>query len=275
MADAVSSLPDRDRFILVLSYYEGLTLAEIGSILDLTESRVCQLRHAGAQGAAPPTRRAERLRKRESTVTCACPAVGVGSPVAGPTGRWPTRKRVPPGVTPVASGVTISRIDPAAWTYRQVTRSKRRGGGVQLPRSLSTHSMFGDVDTDELGCRPGVVEGGHGEVDRGDSPSGRRRARSPRRRARSPASRARPGYIADLGEEVRIRWAKLGDFSGMLSQGLRPAPFPGAPGRTSRRYVAHPIHRQSSGHASCPLGYGLRGTHHRCVHLMTQGLGPS
>jgi RNA polymerase sigma factor for flagellar operon FliA len=44
MADAVSSLPDRDRFILVLSYYEGLTLAEIGSILELTESRVCQLR---------------------------------------------------------------------------------------------------------------------------------------------------------------------------------------------------------------------------------------
>ena len=44
MVDAISSLPERDRFIVVLSYYEGLTLAEIGSALDLTESRVCQLR---------------------------------------------------------------------------------------------------------------------------------------------------------------------------------------------------------------------------------------
>ena len=44
LADAINSLPDRDRFILVLSYYEGLTLAEIASTLGLTESRICQLR---------------------------------------------------------------------------------------------------------------------------------------------------------------------------------------------------------------------------------------
>ncbi len=36
-------LPERERLVLGLYYYEGLTLAEIGAILDLTESRVCQL----------------------------------------------------------------------------------------------------------------------------------------------------------------------------------------------------------------------------------------
>ena len=44
LADAIGALPDRDRLIVVLSYYEGLTLAEIGSTLGLTESRVCQIR---------------------------------------------------------------------------------------------------------------------------------------------------------------------------------------------------------------------------------------
>jgi RNA polymerase sigma factor FliA len=44
LADAINSLSDRDRLVLVLSYYEGLTLAEIASIFDLTESRICQLR---------------------------------------------------------------------------------------------------------------------------------------------------------------------------------------------------------------------------------------
>ncbi|MCS7235323.1 MAG: FliA/WhiG family RNA polymerase sigma factor [Armatimonadota bacterium] len=36
-------LSERERLVLGLYYYEGLTLAEIGAILDLTESRVCQI----------------------------------------------------------------------------------------------------------------------------------------------------------------------------------------------------------------------------------------
>lgn len=39
-------LPDRERLVLGLYYYEGLTLAEIGAVLDLTESRVCQIQAA-------------------------------------------------------------------------------------------------------------------------------------------------------------------------------------------------------------------------------------
>ena len=41
---AVQSLPDRDRLILHLSFFEGLLLHEIGWQLGITEGRVCQLR---------------------------------------------------------------------------------------------------------------------------------------------------------------------------------------------------------------------------------------
>lgn len=47
LAGAVNDLPDRDKLVLALYYQEDLTLKEIGSILELTESRVCQL-HARA-----------------------------------------------------------------------------------------------------------------------------------------------------------------------------------------------------------------------------------
>ncbi|MGE0878524.1 MAG: RNA polymerase sigma factor WhiG [Acidimicrobiia bacterium] len=43
LAQSVNGLPDRERTVLSLYYYEGLTLAEIGSILGVTESRVCQI----------------------------------------------------------------------------------------------------------------------------------------------------------------------------------------------------------------------------------------
>jgi RNA polymerase sigma factor for flagellar operon FliA len=43
LADAINRMPDRERLVLTLYYYEGLTLAEIGTILGVTESRVCQI----------------------------------------------------------------------------------------------------------------------------------------------------------------------------------------------------------------------------------------
>jgi len=43
LADAINRMPDRERLVLTLYYYEGLTLAEIGSVLGVTESRVCQI----------------------------------------------------------------------------------------------------------------------------------------------------------------------------------------------------------------------------------------
>lgn len=44
LAHAVSQLVERDRVVVSLYYFENLTLAEIGGVLGVTESRVCQLR---------------------------------------------------------------------------------------------------------------------------------------------------------------------------------------------------------------------------------------
>lgn len=43
LAQAITDLPDRERHILAL-YYEELTLAEIGQVIGVGESRVSQLR---------------------------------------------------------------------------------------------------------------------------------------------------------------------------------------------------------------------------------------
>jgi RNA polymerase sigma factor for flagellar operon FliA len=43
LADAVNHVPERERLVLTLYYYEGLTLSEIGDVLGVTESRACQI----------------------------------------------------------------------------------------------------------------------------------------------------------------------------------------------------------------------------------------
>ena len=43
LADAINRLPERERLVVTLYYYEGLTLAEIGDVLGVTESRICQI----------------------------------------------------------------------------------------------------------------------------------------------------------------------------------------------------------------------------------------
>jgi RNA polymerase sigma factor for flagellar operon FliA len=43
LADAINRMPEREKIVLTLYYYEGLTLAEIGEVLSVTESRVCQI----------------------------------------------------------------------------------------------------------------------------------------------------------------------------------------------------------------------------------------
>jgi len=50
LAAAVNSLSEREKIVVTLYYFEGLTLAEIGEILGVTESRVCQI-HTKAVGS--------------------------------------------------------------------------------------------------------------------------------------------------------------------------------------------------------------------------------
>ena len=43
LARAIDQLPEREKIVVTLYYYEGLTLAEIGRVLGVTESRICQM----------------------------------------------------------------------------------------------------------------------------------------------------------------------------------------------------------------------------------------
>ncbi len=43
LAEAINHMPEKEKVVLTLYYYEGLTLAEIGEVLGVTESRVCQI----------------------------------------------------------------------------------------------------------------------------------------------------------------------------------------------------------------------------------------
>lgn len=47
LQQALKSLPERERMIMVLYYHENMTLKEIGEAIEVSESRVCQL-HAQA-----------------------------------------------------------------------------------------------------------------------------------------------------------------------------------------------------------------------------------
>ncbi len=55
---AIAALPPRERTVLTLYYYEDLTLRQIGEVLHVTESRICQIR----------ARALRRLRERTELV---------------------------------------------------------------------------------------------------------------------------------------------------------------------------------------------------------------
>ena len=43
LVDAISSLPERERMVVSLYYDDELNLKEIGNVLGVSESRVCQI----------------------------------------------------------------------------------------------------------------------------------------------------------------------------------------------------------------------------------------
>lgn len=47
LAEAIGSLPEREKLLVALYYHENMTLKEIGEVISVSESRVCQL-HAQA-----------------------------------------------------------------------------------------------------------------------------------------------------------------------------------------------------------------------------------
>ena len=43
VSDTIGGLPEKERLVVSLYYYEDLNMKEIGGILGITESRVCQI----------------------------------------------------------------------------------------------------------------------------------------------------------------------------------------------------------------------------------------
>jgi len=43
LTKAIDELPEKEKLVIILYYYESLTLKEIGDVLDVSESRVCQI----------------------------------------------------------------------------------------------------------------------------------------------------------------------------------------------------------------------------------------
>ena len=52
LSAAINSLSEREKIVVTLYYFEGLTLNEIGEILGVTESRVCQIHTKAEIGRA-------------------------------------------------------------------------------------------------------------------------------------------------------------------------------------------------------------------------------
>src|SRR3712207_6128816 len=64
LARAVEQLPEREKVVVSLYYFEGLTLADIGRVLGVTESRICQLH----------TKAVLQLRTKLADIACRRPA---------------------------------------------------------------------------------------------------------------------------------------------------------------------------------------------------------
>ena len=64
VADAIARLPEREKLVIALYYYENLTLREIGEVLGVTESRISQLH---TKAVLRPRARTCRGRQRAAT----------------------------------------------------------------------------------------------------------------------------------------------------------------------------------------------------------------
>jgi RNA polymerase sigma factor for flagellar operon FliA len=59
LAQAIMNLPEQQQKVLTLYYFEDLTLKEIGMVLDVSESRICQVHRAAMKTLQQVMREAE------------------------------------------------------------------------------------------------------------------------------------------------------------------------------------------------------------------------
>ena len=96
IADAIARLPEREKLVVALYYYENLTLREIGEVLGVTESRVSQLHTKAVLRLRSQPRRPRltlrRVSRRRAPRPRPAPARAAGSGLT-PRGMLPTPRR--------------------------------------------------------------------------------------------------------------------------------------------------------------------------------------
>ena len=115
VADAISRLPEREKLVIALYYYENLTLREIGEVLGVTESRISQL-HTKAV-----LRLRSRLQARTATPTRQLTLPPAARARAVWSGAEPTRGDRACTSRPTGSATSHSS-DTAAAARRRCTR---------------------------------------------------------------------------------------------------------------------------------------------------------
>ena len=116
IADSISRLPEREKLVITLYYYEELTLREIGEVLGVTESRVSQLH----------TKAILRLKARLAggpgrPFLNDCTSVERGGRIAA---QGPFSTEEEPAAWPTSPGrsATSQSSDTAAWARRRSSR---------------------------------------------------------------------------------------------------------------------------------------------------------
>ena len=61
IAEEIQRLPEKEKQVLILYYYEDLTLKEIGAVLEVTESRVFSASYKGHSKHSLQTREIKKV----------------------------------------------------------------------------------------------------------------------------------------------------------------------------------------------------------------------
>ena len=143
LGEAIARLPEREKLVVTLYYYEELTLREIGEVLGVTESRVSQLH----------TKAILRLKARLSfhAARTGLDAIRPGFPTARP------------GQVPAAAAAAKPRsltfVLKIARTCRpgstQTPPPRPPGAGSDLPAVRHTIGTASNATPLVLGCRAG------------------------------------------------------------------------------------------------------------------------
>ena len=145
ISDTIGSLPEKERLVISLYYYEDLNMKEIGSILGITESRVCQIHtkavHAPALEAEGHGSTVSGLRRRRALLLVADEQDGdvveAAARLAASTS--PPLPRRDPRSSPTRSAISSSAtwvVRPSEQSTKTIARLRRHLGQIGLrPRA--------------------------------------------------------------------------------------------------------------------------------------------